>query len=780
MNASQTSTALIAYQGRPTAEVEAILNQVVSSGTKVNYAQHNMDLILWIYESDQWREELLKDWMVEKLVAAEQNGRRAMRETCKAALKKINRSDDNCPIVIEKLTFNIFSHYMSTKKSKRSGGNLSATGYGGIRSALTHLYRMCGKEMDEEFRKDLSQFMSGMKRHVAAQKRDSGVNLDEGKKAMSFDVYRRMCKELYCSEGDDCIFAHAFLTMEWNLMARSDNCVNMHVQHIQWNTDCLVFYFGTSKSNQTGERSQDPWHVYANPEVPEICPVLAMAKYLFSSPDILTSNSKLFPGNHQYERFLKIFHRVINKHLSEFQSLGVEKGSLGGHSVRKGAITLVASGCTVSLPMASICLRACWSMGPIKDRYIHYEKAGDQFVGRTVTGLSSLSKEFAISPVHWDWTDAPFTSKEKMMALLEENVVRKKDVSSPTFELLQFLFASLCYHYTHLDENMHGRNRLRVSPIIIAAGREKRLRTFAVTNYPWSSTAYTPFATGVPPHVMLMSEIQTLKTSFQQQTITVIEGIREELNKRNVGGDSYRAECILEDIKKANDSFLIKLNRLSAPTERENNRDDQVEDDFFILDADAPLEEELAMVDNNGSGSGFVPGNGGNVGRGGEVEQLNISVPPVATVERTKGLMISWENCREGSILLTTSSFSFPSMTFPIMLTMWFCGDVSKNIPPYRILKAKDVMRLKGGKQKLSNMKSLVKNVIRAASIANRCDLVVRSWSPGKVLDLYRGVKHFFAFPTLLNGKGRRYDTISWKTYFNALMKRKGKLYGEQ
>ena len=149
-------------------------------------------------------------------------------------------------------------------------------------------------------------------------------------------------------------------------------------------------------------------------------------------------------------------------------------------------------------------------------------------------------------------------------------------------------------------------------------------------------------------------------------------------------------------------------------------------------------------------------------------------------MERTKGLMISWENCREGSILLTTSSFSFPSMTFPIMLTMWFCCDVSKNIPPYRILKAKDVMRLKGGKQKLSNMKSLVKHVIRAASIANRCDLVVRSWSPGKVLDLYRGVKHFFAFPTLLNGKGRRYDTISWKTYFNALMKRKGKLYGEQ
>ena len=88
--------------------------------------------------------------------------------------------------------------------------------------------------------------------------------------------------------------------------------------------------------------------------------------------------------------------------------------------------------------------------------------------------------------------------------------------------------------------------------------------------------------------------------------------------------------------------------------------------------------------------------------------------------------------------------------------------------------------QVKGGKQKLSNMKSLVKQVMRAATIANRHDLIVRSWSPGKVLALYRGVKHSFAFPTLLQGKARRYETISWKTYFNMLMKRKGKLFGEQ
>ena len=41
-------------------------------------------------------------------------------------------------------------------------------------------------------------------------------------------------------------------------------------------------------------------------------------------------------------------------------------------------------------------------MGPVKDRYIHYEKASGQFVGRSLTGISSLSKQVAVSPAYFD------------------------------------------------------------------------------------------------------------------------------------------------------------------------------------------------------------------------------------------------------------------------------------------------------------------------------------------------------------------------------------------
>ena len=51
----------------------------------------------------------------------------------------MNINVDNCPLLLEKMTFNLFSHYMSIKKSKNLGVYVSATIYGGIRSALNYL-----------------------------------------------------------------------------------------------------------------------------------------------------------------------------------------------------------------------------------------------------------------------------------------------------------------------------------------------------------------------------------------------------------------------------------------------------------------------------------------------------------------------------------------------------------------------------------------------------------------------------------------------------------------
>ena len=100
MTLSQASNVIIAYEVSPTAVVEAILSKVVSSGTRTNYVNHNADLILCIYEKDEWREALLGYWMVKCLITAEAEGKKAMCATCKDALNAMNRNYDNCHIIL--------------------------------------------------------------------------------------------------------------------------------------------------------------------------------------------------------------------------------------------------------------------------------------------------------------------------------------------------------------------------------------------------------------------------------------------------------------------------------------------------------------------------------------------------------------------------------------------------------------------------------------------------------------------------------------------------------
>ena len=192
---------------------------------------------------------------------------------------------------------------------------------------------------------------------------------------------------------------------------------------------------------------------------------------------------------------MKIFNKIIHDNIHDFRALGVEEKSLGSHSCRKGAITLCSSGCTVSPSMASICLRACWSMGPVKDRYVHYEKAGDQFCGRTATSISSLSIEFAVSPAYFDFTDCPEADQNKIDRILTENLVSQDEITPSCFNMLRFLFAAVCYNYSHLDANLHESNGVRASPLFIAAGRGgEGFRKLAVVKYPWNKTDFTPFS----------------------------------------------------------------------------------------------------------------------------------------------------------------------------------------------------------------------------------------------------------------------------------------------
>ena len=119
------------------------------------------------------------------------------------------------------------------------------------------------------------------------------------------------------------------------------------------------------------------------------------------------------------------------------------------------------------------------------------------------------------------------------------NIVRENEVFGSTFLVLQFLCYSICYNYANLDGTHHKKNGLRGSSIYIAAAWVGEFQKWAYVSFPRTKIAFTPFFTGIPTHVMMMVEIETTKKTIANQTCAKSDGLKTELDKRNIGGDIY-------------------------------------------------------------------------------------------------------------------------------------------------------------------------------------------------------------------------------------------------
>lgn len=190
--------------------------------------------------------------------------------------------------------------------------------------------------------------------HVATKSFENGDSGIIGKKKMDFNVYEKNCELFSKEDGEEFIFGRCFVTLEWNLMARSESVVYANFFHVTWEDDCLVFRFPKSKTDQTGRNRDQLWHVYATPNNPATCPVLALATYIFTNPGLTQRNfmddsansqdredgdntGRLFPGGDQYGCFMDCLRRIVLNNPEVFVKLGVSPGDLGSHSARKGA-----------------------------------------------------------------------------------------------------------------------------------------------------------------------------------------------------------------------------------------------------------------------------------------------------------------------------------------------------------------------------------------------------------------------------------------------------------
>ena len=147
---------------------------------------------------------------------------------------------------------------------------------------------------------------------------------------------------------------------------------NILFKQVKWENDHLKIYFLKHKSDQIGWNKDEARHIYSNPNDPSVCPLRALAFYLLVFPFIFVDGNKLFPRKYQKKRFNTCLQRVTKSNSHQYETLHVVPKELWSRSICKGAATYCYAGVHHGPPIISVCLRAGWTVGKVKERYLKY------------------------------------------------------------------------------------------------------------------------------------------------------------------------------------------------------------------------------------------------------------------------------------------------------------------------------------------------------------------------------------------------------------------------
>jgi hypothetical protein len=103
-------------------------------------------------------------------------------------------------------------------------------------------------------------------------------------------------------------------------------------------------------------------------------------------------------------------------------------------------------------------------MPGVMNRYIKFENAGDQFVGKCVSGRTRLSKEFAASPAYFDFSkfdrvESQLMSKE-VDKWIRDRLPADAKRNSKVFALFKMCIASMAHNRQFLNDHLHTKSKL--------------------------------------------------------------------------------------------------------------------------------------------------------------------------------------------------------------------------------------------------------------------------------------------------------------------------------
>jgi hypothetical protein len=270
----------------------------------------------------------------------------------------------------------------------------------------------------------------------------------------------------------------------------------------------------------------------------------------FNSPQ--SPNGRIYPGKGQASRFSSILAKVLQENGAAVYRMGYQPGVLGTHSIRKGAVSYLAS-LPGGPPAASTCIRAGWTMGKVKDIYMRYVVSGDQFVGRCLTLLSVLRTEFGVSPVHfksdhYDWVEP---SRKLQFPMVGQVVGFEK--------ITRMCLASMLYHHGWLSSTLRVNHVVLQSSYLHRTAELLARRDECVgVTYPWDDVENNAF-TGIPPHVAVLQELASLKNSQKLLVTEFVAEVTIVLSRMGVDGGRFTEQHLRQVLQEFQLNFLQQM-----------------------------------------------------------------------------------------------------------------------------------------------------------------------------------------------------------------------------
>ena len=428
----------------------------------------------------------------------------------------------------------------------------------------------------------------------------------------------------------------------------------------------MTVTFPKHKGDQEG-RDGIPKHVYANPNNPSICPILALAVFVFTVGHRREgSQRQLFTKSQNAEsRFGEWIRKLMGDNMADFLAMGIMIVEIGTHSFRKGIASFLGA-MTCGPTAIAIYIRAGWSLG-LQKRYIMEGGGGDQLCGRDATGINVHGEEFAVLPPHFDLRNGSVLTLQQW-----EHILPGYTTFFPAeFRVVvSYLLASLVYHRTWLKENLHTDHPLFQQSVWTSGIMDKVAPLVNSGTLDNPETGMT--ATGVPPYVKLASELAGVKRSLD----TMKEGLS------TVADNTAKKvkEMMLEE-------FTVNG---AVPISRSD-----VEAMFAELTSSVKsMVTDLTSTITQSSG-----------------HTTQVTIEP--TVRRYSGgdllnngyRMWTWN----GMFHVVPYHFKLPtSVTLHSMFSLWLLGNPAEQIGPYRNIRPADLLVVgeEDGIKKTKNMRS--------------------------------------------------------------------------